>query len=50
MPLTVRLPKELEQRLDKLAKVTGRTKSYYVREVLEIRMDELEDLYIPNTS
>lgn len=46
MPLTVRLPKDLEKRLDELAKLTGRTKTYYVREALQAKLDELEDLYI----
>ena len=46
MPLTVRLPEDLEKRLDKLAKLTGRTKTYYVREALAEKLDELEDLYI----
>lgn len=46
MPLTVRLPEDLEKRLDELAKLTGRTKTYYVREALAARLDELEDLYI----
>ena len=30
--LAVRLPPEIEQRLDALANKTGRSKSYYVRE------------------
>jgi predicted DNA-binding protein len=30
--LTIRLDPELEERLSKLAKATGRTKSHYVRE------------------
>ncbi len=46
MPLTVRLPHELEKRLNKLAKLTGRTKTYYVRSALQEKLDELEDLYI----
>lgn len=46
MPLTVRLPEDLEIRLDELAKLTGRTKTYYVREALEEKLDEMEDLYI----
>lgn len=46
MPLTVRLPENLEKRLNNLANLTGRTKTYYVREALQARLDELEDLYI----
>lgn len=44
--LAVRLSDELEARIDKLAKVTGRSKSYYVREVLEDSIDDLEDKYL----
>lgn len=33
--LGVRLPRNLETRLARLAKRTGRTKSYYVRQALE---------------
>jgi RHH-type rel operon transcriptional repressor/antitoxin RelB len=40
------LPEELEQRLDALAKATGRSKTYYVREALVEKIDFLEDLYL----
>jgi RHH-type transcriptional regulator, rel operon repressor / antitoxin RelB len=46
MPVTVRLGDSLEKRLDELAKLTGRTKTYYIRLALEEKLDELEDLYI----
>lgn len=46
MPLTVRLPEDIEKRLSELAKLTGRTKSYYVRAALEEKLGELEDLYV----
>jgi RHH-type rel operon transcriptional repressor/antitoxin RelB len=36
----------MESRINKLAKITGRTKSYYIREAVEKHLDELEDLYI----
>ena len=32
--IAVRLPKEIESRLDNLAKLTGRTKTFYVREAI----------------
>ena len=41
--LAVRLPKRLEKRLDNLAKSTGRTKSFYVRQALEENFDDIED-------
>lgn len=44
--LTMRLPEELEGRLTGLAKLTGRTKSYYVREALERHLEEMEDVYL----
>lgn len=46
MPVTVRLGDSLEKRLNKLASLTGRTKTYYIRQALEEKLDELEDLYI----
>ena len=44
--LAVRLPKEIEERLARLARETGRTKSYYVREALLRYLDDLEDAYL----
>jgi RHH-type rel operon transcriptional repressor/antitoxin RelB len=43
--LAVRIPTALETRLDKLAKLTGRPKSYYVRLALTEHLDEIEDTY-----
>jgi RHH-type rel operon transcriptional repressor/antitoxin RelB len=43
--LAVRVPEVLEERLDKLAKLTGRPKSFYVRQALEAHLDEIEDTY-----
>jgi RHH-type rel operon transcriptional repressor/antitoxin RelB len=42
----IRLPADIEGRLNKLAKATGRTKSYYVREALVGRLPELEAAYL----
>lgn len=44
--LSVRLPEELEQRLEALAKATGRSKTYYVREALIQKLEDMEDLYL----
>ncbi len=44
--LAIRLPDELEKRLNALARRTGRTKSYYVREALFNQIDDLEDYYL----
>ena len=46
MPITVRLGSDVEKRLDTLAKLTGRTKTYYLRRALEAKLNDLEDLYI----
>ncbi len=44
--LAIRLPPDIEDRLKALAKKTGRTKSYYVREALLEHIGDLEDLYL----
>ena len=44
--LGVRLPADIERRLDALANETGRTKSYYVREAILEYLDTLEDIYL----
>ena len=43
---SLRLNKELESRLDRLAEITGRTKTFYIRQLIEDHIDELEDRYI----
>lgn len=44
--LTVRLPDSVENRLAHLATVTGRTKSFYIREAILKHLDDLEDVYL----
>ena len=44
--LAIRLPQSIEKRLAKLARRTGRTKSFYVREAILEHLDDLEDLYL----
>jgi len=44
--LAIRLPKEIEQRLDKLARKTGRTKTFYAREAILEHLEDLEDTYL----
>ena len=41
--LALRLPKAIERRLERLARTTGRTKSYYAREAIEQFLEERED-------
>ena len=44
--LAIRLPAEVEKRLEKLAKKTGRTKSFYVRQAIMEYLEDLEDFYL----
>jgi RHH-type rel operon transcriptional repressor/antitoxin RelB len=44
--LSVRLSPDIDKRLDILAKKTGRTKTYYVREALVEHIEHLEDVFL----
>ena len=44
--IAVRLPKEVESRLDSLAERTGKTRSAIIRQALEDPLDEMEDVYL----
>jgi RHH-type rel operon transcriptional repressor/antitoxin RelB len=44
--LAIRLPEKIEKRLERLAKRTGRTKTYYAREAILEHLDDLEDIYL----
>jgi RHH-type rel operon transcriptional repressor/antitoxin RelB len=44
--LAIRLPAEVESRLDALALATGRTKTFYAREAILEHLEDLEDLYL----
>lgn len=44
--LAIRLPEEIEKRLEELAKKTGRTKSYYVRQAILEYLGDMEDYYL----
>jgi RHH-type rel operon transcriptional repressor/antitoxin RelB len=44
--LAIRLPKEIEDRLDKLSKATGRSKSFYARQAILEHLGDLEDYYL----
>jgi RHH-type transcriptional regulator, rel operon repressor / antitoxin RelB len=44
--LAIRLPEKIERRLARLAKRTGRTKTYYAREAILQHLDDLEDIYL----
>ncbi len=44
--LAIRLPPEIEKRLEALAKRTGRTKTWYAREAILSHIEDLEDIYL----
>lgn len=44
--LAIRLTDDLEQRLERLAERTGRTKTFYARAAIEAHLDDLEDFYL----
>ena len=44
--LAIRLPAEVENRLEVLAQATGRSKTFYAREAILEHLDDLEDLYL----
>ncbi len=46
MAVSIRLPEDLSDRLDKLAKRTGRTKTYYMIEAIREQIGDLEDIYL----
>jgi RHH-type rel operon transcriptional repressor/antitoxin RelB len=44
--LAIRLPEDIENRLDNLARRTGRSKTFYAREAILQHLADLEDLYL----
>lgn len=46
MATSIRLDPETEQRLDRLSAETGRTKAFYLRELIERGLEDLEDYYL----
>ena len=46
MATSVRLSAKAEQRLDFLAAHTGRTKAFYLRQMIEKGLDDLADYYL----
>ena len=44
--LAIRLPVEIEARLAALAKMTGRTRTFYARQAILEHLDDLEDFYL----
>jgi RHH-type rel operon transcriptional repressor/antitoxin RelB len=44
--LAIRLDPEIELRLEQLAKLTGRTKTFYAREAILTHLEDLDDVYL----
>lgn len=44
--LAIRLPEDIERRLEALAAATGRTKTFYAREAILEHLEDLEDVYL----
>jgi RHH-type rel operon transcriptional repressor/antitoxin RelB len=45
-PFSIRLDDSLDARLERIARLTGRSKSFYVKQALEAQIQDLEDLYL----
>jgi RHH-type rel operon transcriptional repressor/antitoxin RelB len=46
MTYSIRLPHEIEERLETLSAKTGRRKSFYVKEAILDHLDDIEDTYL----
>ena len=46
MSTSIRLAPELADRLNRLAAKTGRTKAFYLREIIEGGISEMEEYYL----
>ena len=44
--ISVRLPDDIVNRLNQLAALTGRSKSFYITEAILEHLDDLEDVYL----
>ncbi len=44
--LAIRLPIEIEERLENLARRTGRSKTYYAKEAILAHLEDMEDYYL----
>ena len=46
MPTSIRLPPDVERRLNALVKKTGRSKAFYLREMITGGIADMEDYYL----
>jgi len=45
-PFSIRLSDDLDARLERLARLTGRSKSFYVKHAIQEQIEDLEDLHL----
>jgi RHH-type rel operon transcriptional repressor/antitoxin RelB len=50
MATTVRLTPDMDSRLDTLAKATGRSKTFYLKEIVHRSLDDVEDYYLAESA
>ncbi|QWD06061.1 ribbon-helix-helix protein, CopG family [Polynucleobacter paneuropaeus] len=50
MAVSIRLDPDTNERLEQLAAQTGRSKSYYLRELIEGGLESLEDFYLADAT
>ena len=50
MAISIRLDPDTNARLEQLAAQTGRSKSYYLRELIEGGLESLEDFYLADAT
>lgn len=46
MTYSIRLPRDIENRLEKLSVLTGRSKSFYVKKAILEHLAEIEEIYL----
>jgi len=46
MTISIRFSQDVEERLERLAKETGRTKTFFIRQMVEDNIDTAEDFYL----
>jgi RHH-type rel operon transcriptional repressor/antitoxin RelB len=46
MPISLRLPEDVERRLAALSALTGRSKTFYATEAIVEHIDDLEDAHL----
>lgn len=44
--LSIRVPEEIDRRLAELARRTGRSRTFYIREAILDHLEDLEDTYL----